>query len=182
MDEKKIAWKRVEGKYAWIGVRGRFTFFTLRFSPQHPDAWDNVDIEHAEVPFFLTYHADNGRQEKLKPMKLADAQAHAEAELDSWLAKAGLIEPPTPTLLQHEIDSAAGILKACWDDGIKGMSSDYDRERLAERIALYCVLAKLAEMATIRWKVENENEPVIPLMEARREQLYEVMIDLKERI
>jgi hypothetical protein len=182
MSESKIGWKRVKGEYAWIGVRGRVTFFTLRFSPQHPDAWDNVDIEYADLPFKLIYHMDSRRAEDLIPMKLAEAQAHAERELDNWLAKAGLVEPEKPSPLQHAINSALGIVEACIEDGVRSLGSEYGRQQFAQRIALYCTLSTLTELATIAKKAQDSEGHVADVLERRREVLYEVMTDLKEMI
>lgn len=181
MDEKKIAWKRVEGKYAWIGVRGRFTFFTLRFSPQEPDAWENVSIEHADVPFVLTYHADNGRQEKLNPMHLAEAQAHAERELDEWLAKTYLIdlEPPTPA--NQAVESARAIVEACVNDGVKSIMDPDDQDRLATRIAFYAMASVMGELGKLHQQAIDEGlNPVAALLTDRRAELAETFRDLGE--
>jgi hypothetical protein len=182
MNEKKISWRRLEGKYAWLGTRGRVTFFTLRFSPQHPDAWDNVGIEYADLPFKLIYHMDSRRVEDLTPMKLAEAQAHAERELDNWLAKAWLTEPEPPTPVQHALNSALDIVEACKEDGITSLTTPGVGQQMAARIALYATLRTLTELAVIKQRTQDTEGHLAAEMEKRREELYEVMTDLKEII
>jgi hypothetical protein len=180
MGEPKIGWRRLENENAWVGVRGRFKFFTLRVT--HPTLLTDDEAELDNQPFLLTYHMDSARPENLKPMTLSEAQAHAEHELDNWLYKAGLIEgePLTPT--RHAVNSALSIVEACQADGLRGLVSEYERERFAERIALYTVLSTLTELATVKEQVEGGADPVLVVLEKRREQLYEVMKDLKELI
>lgn len=181
MNEKKIAWKRVEGEDVWIGVRGRVKFFTLRLQ-LHGDGWDNTKIEQYQLPFALTYHMDGAKSENLNRMTLAEAQRHAEIELDNWLAKAGLIEQEPLTPLTHAINSAVAIVEACMEDGLPGPASEYDRRRYGERIALYTTLTTLTELAVVQQRVKDDAEPFLVALEKRREVLYEVMTSLKDMI
>jgi hypothetical protein len=180
MGESKIGWRRLENENAWVGVRGRFKFFTLRVT--HPTLLTDDEAELDSQPFLLTYHMDSARPENLKPMTLSEAQAHAEHELDNWLYKAGLIEgePLTPT--RHAVNSALSIVEACQADGLRGLVSEYERERFAERIALYSTLSTLTELATIAQKAQDSEGHVADVLEQHREQLYEVMKSLKELI
>lgn len=179
MNEPKIGWKRREGENAWTGVRGRIKFFTLRIV--EPDEITDEQAELHDWRFLLVYHTENARQAHLEPMPLSAAKAHAERELDLWLAKAGLVEgePFTPT--RHAINSAQNIIDACVADGIRGLVTEYERERFAERIALYSVLSTLTELATITHAVGDEVN-LADAIEKRREELYEVMKGLKELI
>lgn len=180
MNEKKIGWRRLNGENAWIGVRGRVKFFTLRTLDREIVS-DEV-IEGQQISYLLTYHADNGRPEQLTPMKLSEAQAHAERELENWLAKAGLAEDPQITPAQHAIASALSIVEACWEDGISMLTTDDARVTLATRIALYTALTTLTELAMIKEQIEGDADPVLVVLEKRREVLYEVMTSLKEII
>jgi hypothetical protein len=177
MSESKIGWRKLEGESAWVGVRGRIKFFTLRTS-----ACDGLEAESYTLPYTLVSHVESAKQETLKPMRLAEAQAHAERELDNWLAKAGLVEPEKPSPLQHAINSALSIVEACIEDGVKSLGSEYGRQQFAQRIALYCTLSTLTELATIAQKAQDSEGHVADVLERRRKVLYEVMTDLKEMI
>jgi len=180
MSEKKIAWRRLDGQNAWIGVRGRFRFFTLRVIDRNVLADESA--EKLDLTFLLTYHMDNGRPETLNPMKLHEAQEHAERELDEWLHKTGLEEDLQLTPTRHAIDSALGIVEACIEDGIKSLANEYGRQQFAQRIALYSTLVSLRELATIKEGIEKDATPSLLVLKERREQLYEIMTDLKEMI
>jgi hypothetical protein len=182
MSEPKIGWRKLEGEHAWVGVRGRVKFFTLRLTARDPRAYDGVKIEYYELPYALTYHTVDGKQETLKLMRLADAQAHAERELDSWLVKAGLVEPEKPTPVQHALNSAMNIVDACREDGITSLSTDDGRVTLAARIALYSTVSTLTELAVIKGRTQDTEGHLAAEMEKSREELYEVMTDLKEII
>lgn len=181
MDEKKIAWRHLENENAWVGVRGRFKFFTLRINT-HEFMVSDLEAERRDFPYLLTHHMDSARPEHLVEMSLSKAQAHAERELDEWLAKAALTEPEALTPTQHKINSALGIVEACIEDGIRGLVTEYERQRFAERIALYCVLSILTELAMVKQVAQDKEISVADAIERRREELYEIMIELKERV
>lgn len=182
MSDTKIGWRRLDGENAWVGVRGRVKFFTLRIDTHNWLMGKEVEDESNTFVFTLTYHMDGGRSEGLVKMTLSEAKVHAEKELDEWLAKAGLVKPEPPTLTQRAIASALDIVEACRKDGITSLATDDGRVTLARCIALYTTLSTLTEIAVIKEGIEATNEPVLVLLERRREELYEVMADLKELI
>lgn len=182
MTESKIGWRRLDGENAWVGVRGRVRLFTLRLNTRDTE-WDNIQAETYELPYMLTQHMDNGKEERLVPMKLSEAQRHAERELDNWLAKAGFVEPEPPTLVDQAVQSAMAIVDACVNDGIKSIMDSASQERMATRIAFYVLASSMDELGKLRQKaIETDSSSATLLLSDRRAELAEVFAELGEML
>lgn len=181
MSDPKIGWRKLDGENAWVGVRGRVKFFTLRLKAKDPKAYEGMGVETYELPYALTYHTVDSKQENLNLMRLAEAQAHAERELDNWLAKAGLIDVEPPTPANKAVESAQAIVNACVEDGVTSLVNTDHQDRLATRIAFYVVASVMDELGQLKIKaLEKGEEPTVRMINDRREELTEVFSELAE--